>query len=458
MIKSITLLTSSACNLNCSFCYLHKTPSLINYDKEVLQAWVDKTYISTVQKSLIKFNENPLNVNFLQFWGGETLLHIDKITENVQEFYKYFPNINSYLIPTNWTINIEEFFNFLKELDKYANPNTDFAVQLSIDGPEEEYAEQGHQVSFDIYKKNIQIFSNLINNYKLKNIKVRFNIKATISKELYFKKLSTYEGIKNYVSKMSDLISFIDNCFISESCIITMDYVYPGIALPSQETVQDGLKITEINRLWEYVRANEFKNNIFKNSLERNFYSGLQRMNIEEHYDIEDSHCGQLKTGLTFLPDGTIVECSSAYMTSNKQYQQECLNMNDKERFLQTKVHSSLSINPITASDYEIKKFKWAVVNGIRDTEKVYRHFQIAVCQELAKSGQIPQKYLYNKELLNNHLSLIIGASTCMYENINSTKTISIASPSTFRRYLNGLVEYAYDNQKIDIIKQEILY
>lgn len=457
MVKTLILLTSSACNLNCSFCYLHKDKILTEYDKEILQAWKEKTYISTVLNSILKFDANPYDIKEVQFWGGETLLHINELKENIQELYTYFPNIQKYLIPTNWTIHIKEFFEFIKELDKYALPNTDFAVQLSIDGPKG-YSESGHNVSFETYKKNIKLFADLVNNYKLKNVKLRFSINATISKELYLNKLFDYNEIKNYVQQMTELTSYINECFVSESCAINTNHVFPGLSLPATETVEEGLKLTSINRLWEYVYMNEFKNNTWNNLHDKYFYFGIQNFNLKEDINSKDPYCGQLKVGLTFLPDGTIVECSSAYIDPNEKYQQECLELNDKDRYLASKLHASLSINPLTASEYDLKKFKWSVINGIRDTEKTSKYFHYNICKELAKSGQISQKYLYDKELLIKHLEIIAGPSTCMYENINTTKNPLISNPSNFRRYLNGLAEYVYDNQKIEILKAEIKY
>ena len=38
-INGITTIVSSSCNLKCSFCYLHKHNALINFDKEILEAW-----------------------------------------------------------------------------------------------------------------------------------------------------------------------------------------------------------------------------------------------------------------------------------------------------------------------------------------------------------------------------------------------------------------------------------
>ncbi|MDD7592625.1 MAG: hypothetical protein PUJ92_06520 [Bacilli bacterium] len=47
-------------------------------------------------------------------------MHIDSITKNVKKMFTLFPNINTIILSTNWTINIDKFFDFLKEIDKSA--------------------------------------------------------------------------------------------------------------------------------------------------------------------------------------------------------------------------------------------------------------------------------------------------------------------------------------------------
>ena len=105
-------------------------------------------------------------------------------------------------------ISIEpKFFEFIKEMDLYAPENTEIVTQLSIDGPQGGYAEQGHNVSLEAYQKNISDFTFLVNNYKLKNVKITFQINATLNKETYMEKFSNYvEGCRTI------LLDKIDNC------------------------------------------------------------------------------------------------------------------------------------------------------------------------------------------------------------------------------------------------------
>lgn len=458
MVNSISLISSSVCNLKCSFCFLNKNKSFNKYDLEILQAWKEKTYLSTVYKSLKKLKEDPLKIVRMEFWGGETLFHIVELKENINEIYKYFPNVKYFLFPTNWSINIKETFDFIQELDKYCPENSKLTLQLSIDGPNDEIQKMGHNISLEQYKKNIKVFANLINNTKLKNIKVGFTINATINKELYFKYLSDYEGIKNYISNMDDFINFMSDSFISESCEFSINHLFPGMASPTEETVEEGLKLANICRLWEYVRKNEFQTNSFESMFNKYFYFGLQHFNIENNCLNENNYCNQLKTALSFLPDGTILECTSSYISPNEDYQNECLENQEIEKYQNAILHKSNCFNPLIASEKEIKRFTWSVLNGIKNVEQTYKYFSMAICKELSKSGQLPEKYLYDKELLSNHLDIISGITTCTFENINLTKNAFLTSPSCFRRYLNGLTEYAYDNQKNEIKKQEIIY
>ena len=49
-ISCVCFMTASSCNLNCSFCYLHKNESFKEFDKEIFQAWDDGSYITNVKK------------------------------------------------------------------------------------------------------------------------------------------------------------------------------------------------------------------------------------------------------------------------------------------------------------------------------------------------------------------------------------------------------------------------
>ena len=166
MVNSISLISSTTCNLNCSFCYLHKNQSYKEFAKLVRQAWADGSYLNNALKTVERLGP-PEGVQQCQLWGGETLLHIDDITKNLKQFYQYFPNVKLWRISTNWLIDVNQFFEFIKEMDLYAPEGTEIMTQLSIDGPQGGYAEQGHNVSLEVYQKNFSDFAFLINNYKL---------------------------------------------------------------------------------------------------------------------------------------------------------------------------------------------------------------------------------------------------------------------------------------------------
>ena len=106
-VNTICLLASSQCNLKCKFCFLHKDKVLNTYNQQIIQAWSNKTYIKNVEASLKKLGESAKNIFEIEFWGGETLLNISIITENVPLIIKTFPNLSKIMFSTNWTVNVK---------------------------------------------------------------------------------------------------------------------------------------------------------------------------------------------------------------------------------------------------------------------------------------------------------------------------------------------------------------
>ena len=457
-VNTICLLASSQCNLKCKFCFLHKDKVLNTYNQQIIQAWSNKTYIKNVEASLKKLGESAKNIFEIEFWGGETLLNISIITENVPLIIKTFPNLSKIMFSTNWTVNVENYFNFLKELNTYTNHPIEVITQLSIDGPPGKISAEGHD-GWDYYRENLKKFTNLVNNTKLKNIKVKFLINSTVDKEMYLKEFSTYDGIKNFMKYMSNFVAELEELCISES--LSTEYigtmVFPGYSLPASSTVEDGLELAKIIRLWEYVRANEFPEFEKSFSYHLDFPFGIAHFYIINRYTDANLECNEQNISMTFLPDGTQVECSSSYIEGNKEYQQECLDMGDKKRYYSSIIHGSHSINPLSASQEEIYTYNWAVRTGIRNTQSTYLHFAVETCKELALAGQIPKKYYYDTDLLIKHLKVIMGANNCTRENVNITLNPFLTNISTYREYLNGVAEYIYDNRKLQILLTEHL-
>ena len=90
-----------------------------------------------------------------------------------------------------------------------------------------------------------------MNNHKFKNIEVHLNLNATVKKENYIELFSNKKNIIDYVSKMYDFINFIKSLTISRYLEIDNNYIFPGCANPHDATVEEGIKLGLIARLWD---------------------------------------------------------------------------------------------------------------------------------------------------------------------------------------------------------------
>ena len=94
-VRALTLFVSGSCNLNCSYCYIHKNPALKIIDKEIRDAWRTGTYIKNIKKVFNKMNVDPKNITGISFWGGESTLHLDVINDQLKDLFELCPNIDN---------------------------------------------------------------------------------------------------------------------------------------------------------------------------------------------------------------------------------------------------------------------------------------------------------------------------------------------------------------------------
>ena len=445
-IKSISLFTSSICNLNCSYCYLYKNSTYNLYDKEIVKSWEDGTYLQNVEKSLKKLNLNFDSPEIIQFWGGETLIHIDKITPNLEQLLFLFPNINELRISTNWLIDINNFIDFVKKLDQLAHQEIELALQLSIDGPEGPCQDEGHHGSWDVYKKNINLFAQTFNNFKLNNVIIKFRINATMKKDLYFSLFSTYESMKNYLQYMFNFINDCKNKFISKNLIFDQDMVFPALAVPGNFSTEDGIKLAGIVKLWECVWLNEFKDII---KFPEGMHVGLGMIAVEEILFGKNAECSELVNGYTIIPDGTIVECNSTFIYAQPDYGEKMKKEKNISEWYRYKLSKAVNFNPQDKTDTELQNYDWIVLNGYKNTTSIWRSLMLATIDELALSGQISYKYHLDKNLSFRHGNMLSHAGTCTRDCIRDTHIPYMSSLDNYRRYLNGVLDFVYDNQVI---------
>lgn len=433
-VVNISVITSAICNLNCSFCYLHKNQAYKEYHKFLQQAWEDGSYVNNIKMVLEKMGNNLSDVEQISFWGGETLIQIDTIAKNVPSFYRIFPNLNTWFMSTNWVIDVNKFFNFLTVIDKCATHPTEINVQISIDGPPGPLSDNAHN-GWDFYEDNFKQFFQLINNHKFSYIHVNFHFKSTLDTTSYIKQFSTYEGIATYMKYMNNFIKSLQNQCISRSVDFREGFTLPSLSRPHINSQEDGKKIRDILYLWEEVALREFPNEDIP------FLYGLCEFNTDRILFDSNDECGEFLNRYTITYDGTIVECSGVFIDYYKPYQQELLKEGNLKLYEQALINARHSFNPINATPKEIEKWKWKMQQGYRNNSLTYLSLMMGVAKELCASRQIPS-YYEDTDLLFNHLQTFQSSNACSKENFQTTGIPYLTSVGNIRKYFNGAVDY----------------
>lgn len=448
MVRNISFFSSSICNLNCSFCYLHKNNSYKTYDEIIVKAWEDQSYIDNVVKSLKKLEEDPNQINSIEFWGGETLAHIDKITPCLDSLINNFPNLHYINISTNWSIKIEDFIIFLVKLDKLVTKDILINLQLSIDGIGD-YQLEGHNINFKTYKDNIKLFTDYFNNNTFNHVYIEFQINSTINKNLYLSSFDDTNNMVKYFTSMRELVKYLENNCRSRHLHCKTPYVFPSVALPYTSTTEDGLKLAKICRSWESIINNSEKANC--QSL---WYHGLGNIDFEFSLFESNPECAELSNALTFLPDGKIVQCSGSFLDANPNYLNELLENNEYEEYSKAIKFKDFLFDPLQMTKEDVENFKWYIVNGVKNNNLTFIHLAMIIADEMSQSEQIPYYFHNNPEYLWTLISGMLYGNTCIRENLRDNGNVFISSPSCIRQHLNGVMQYineiqTTENQKV---------
>ena len=447
---NLTLISSGICNLSCEFCFLHKNQSYKSFDKIVQKAWQEKTYLPTVEKVLEKININFQDIDTITLWGGEPLLNIQNIIDSIPEFYSLFPKLNTWMMSTNFNINIDNLVKFFITLDKYAKPNTNIKLQISIDGPEQ-FQKIGHNVSDDIYKQNFTNLLKQLNIIKLNNILINFFFKAVVDEKKYLEYFSDSNNMQEYFDYFISLEKFVNDLIINKNISIGPICPFPTPTMPSNYTVEQSIQFQNIFKIWNYLAI---KNNYFI----YNFYDGISHLVKNTSLIHPNAECSEMLGNYTILPDGTIAHCGSCFINSYQEYQKELENENNISYLDFAHFDNYLTYNPLKMTEQELSRQQWYSSKGMRNNFSTYYCLMLGLCNELALSGQISNKYINNKELLLRHLALLRTNSSCTRENVRNTHLPYINNVENYRKYFNGFAEFVEDNEKQKMIMYEEQY
>lgn len=462
-INQVALLASSSCNLHCSYCYLHdqhkgNAYSILN--NEIQTYWKNGEYFNNIKKVFEAINCSPSTVTHLSFWGGEPLIELENLLNSTKDIFKYFNKLIFCMIPTNWTkIDYLDQFLYLVdealiEIDK--QEELIFHLQLSIDGPPGVFNKNGHPGDWNTYRQNIISLFESLSKKPFQKLKLTFEVHPTAAMQNILAHLNTYEKIKEYEDYLIEFMHFIDNKTyeykIHEFCNCGQNLAFPVIAVPDKISVSDSLDLQKIINLTNYVQKQEYN---IEQSGERMYYHSLHNFAVS-HISERNHLCTESGlNGLTILYDGTICDCPCSYIQTFQPYLDQIKNNpQQQEEYRLALLRRPYFINPLTASEEEKERFDWYMLQAIRDTKTTQISLAMALCQELALSGQINYMYFLDPEILLKSLYAIGNIYACPREQIAALKNSYLADHNDCKKLLNGATETILKDRKYDGIMQ----
>ena len=464
-IQKLMVLGSSVCNLECSYCYLHdqhKNNAYVLLNKEIQKAWLNGEYVNNIKKVFKELGSNPNIVTDLEFWGGEPIIVANNLINPFKELLTYFPNICFINIPTNFTrVNNVVDFIFAGEEIKQKN-NWDVKkhgklqihIQLSIDGPPGPFQENGHNISWDIYRKNIEtLCREIASRGKLEKTEVDFELHATVELALMNEYLKTTDQIQAYIDYFHDFHVYCNEIIkkynLNHQVVQAAETMFPHNAQPTETSIQDSLQLKNTLYLLDYLQKHQN-------------YDYNRGTHLYTENGFATGHRGLLGTNpvciesgvmaVTIMYDGSICECPCDYILNFDKFWDWVKDNPLKQDFYrESLLKKQFYINPLTASQEEKDYFDWYIYDSIRLNTSTSLHMSMNWALELAKSGQIDYTYYNNPEKLLKDLTQFNQEYSCPRDQLSTTKCCYMSNQHVLRRYFNGLAEFVQKDFKEDI-------
>lgn len=438
-VRALTLFVSGSCNLNCSYCYIHKNPALKIIDKEIRDAWETGEYLKTVKKVFDKMHASLDKVGTISLWGGESTLHLKSVNSQLEDLYSLCPNINNIGFSSNFMCGLDGTIEFVKKINEVAKVPQRIWLQQSIDGPDGILTERGHSGNWKTYKENYKKLAQFFNNTTLKNINtISINMKPTVDKDLYLDYFTKEDNLYNY-------IKYLDETYTELRQLFTNSKINFGISLPKPSTpmsysTEDAVKLKQIMGNWlPTVRryAASKSDSVFSGLLRHLFaFIPTYERNVPI-YPSTPPGCFKNINEFAILPDGTLTDCTSNYMLGREDYE-ACASEDD---IIVSKLYKHMNFNPLTLSDEELEDAIWLNVGGLKLNEDTATNYCAGLIKEMSIASQLSKVYAFNNSELFRAAQFIQQQANCTVQQIISTRMPFLPSAGTARMNLIGIYE-----------------
>lgn len=440
--RNLGIITADKCNLDCSYCFLHKNPAYIEQDKKTLEAMNDGSFLNNILKTLRTLGVKIKDFSSMDFWGAETSLHLSEGKKFFEEIIKTFYNIEKISYSSNFLTGIQNHLDFIDIIENNScKDKVVLKLQISTDGPDFILNETRHY-KYSVLKNQVKDFIKTLNTKKLRKVDLYITYKATWPWKIYDLVCSNDNNLKEYIEFLINEENELKDLTINQNVNFSVGSMWgPCLEYPYPYTVEDGCKFSH------YARMIDAKGYNKKYGRDVNFpilTSGFVRPDSEKLYTFTNG-CGQMSTNLLFRYDGSLSPCSNGFLDDNEKnlewlkendYEQYIKSLRTKEIIPKNNIDGTVNLNNIK-NRYDFMNIFWK-----------YHHDYVttvvsAEMYELACANQISRIYLKDSQLLYKHAMMISKQLACYFNCMRETGSAYVPKSDLIKLYCNGLTEYA---------------
>ena len=432
--KNLIFYLTATCNLKCKYCYIDKSPCLIEIDNLLKKSYEDDYYFNYAKNIVSKDS-----LNRIEFWGGEPSYGLPRFYTLLPKFINYYPNLNNFLMSTNLTSDsfFDDFYGFLKILKNFKR-NFTFTLQMSIDGPQEINDRNRGIGTTEKFLNNFYYFLETIEENTPPNVTVNFHFKQTLTLE-DIANLQTKQDIINYFNFFDELYEqyYYKNIVNTN---INFGLTVPNLASPSPVSKEDGIRMANFLKLSKEVQK-EYK---FKNHKNIVIYYKRKNYHFKQTCVGCNGNCGSGNTTIGLLPNEMVSLCHNGFTGLLEKYkkQAEMNNLNRDKTVLDNLFSNLDEAFPMCMPYNDYLKYE-NLISYFWNNKETFQYFNLVILiQTLARFNQIDEKYKKYEEALVGANLLLQNFPICIRINTLVTGGLGITPDEICKLLLNGGVEY----------------
>lgn len=440
--KSIALIGSSVCNLQCSYCFLHKTSAYIEEDKNIVAALESGLFLSNVSKSLDKLDILKEDISNLQIWGAETSIHLDLFAKLMPQIFNEYKELNSLFFSTNMSHdNIDRYTHFIDKVIECCDRPFNISIQISMDGPDS-ILQRTRGASFERIHQNLLALIDYYNNKYMGKVKLNFLYKTTIPFDILEEICQSRETMIEYVrffdTAVKDILYHIRHKNITWNYTDDMDSIPASPVRPGMWTTEDGIKIAGWARLWDTIDFEALGIKYGTLNLIYELFGSHDEFESIQHFQ---HNCGQGMGSLTFRWNGDLMPCTGTFMEDNENYLKD-IQQNNPERYRMAKNTAKWMVPVLKVSEEDLKRTTKLKENFWRYENSFQVSILMAAMYEMSNIGQVSQIYSKDFDILYRHALKILPLVSCAQNNIEMHGDPFLPNLNAVRLMCNGLLSY----------------